>query len=226
MNTEGPLRYLQILYCLCHTSHPTPDFLPFVISHLKGFSEGDHNGLISLKAEEEFRRNEYQYREQKLREKEEMDKKEDEVWRERPNWYSSVTGERRKFIGVAPFPRVLNDVYRVNLGKGILGQYASCCVDMIRRVVKLGERGRPPPVTITKDHIEHLKNRPPFLTKVSLDFVGKASTLDSPHLKVFDKIHHVAPWEPNSNLKGIICKALKLKVRGSEERRTAGAKRQ
>jgi hypothetical protein len=171
MNTKGPLRYFQILYCLCHTSPPTSDFLPFVISHLKGFTmRGNQNGLTSLKAEEDFQKEEHEQRLAKLREKKEFDDKESELWKDRPSWYSEVTGMRKKTVAVAPPPRVLTDVYKVNIGKGIIAQYAECCTDMIHRVVKLGEKGKSPSIRINEDHIKHLQMRAPFLTKVSLDF--------------------------------------------------------
>ena len=229
MNKIGPLRYFQILYCLCHTSPPTPDFLPFVLSHLKGFTRGNQNGLSSLKAEEDFEKEEHEQvridecrriaattmsksrnhppskkvlfhpnftpnhpeatilklmqpfgdslcssqRLAKLREKKEFDDKEADIWKDRPSWYTQETGTEKKSFPVAPPPMVLTDAYKVNIGKGIIAQYANCCIDMIHRVVKLGKQGKSPPVRINEDHIKHLQRRAPLLTKVSLDFVGE-----------------------------------------------------
>ena len=33
----GPIKYMQVLYAICLTVLPTPDFLPFVKSHIRGF---------------------------------------------------------------------------------------------------------------------------------------------------------------------------------------------
>ena len=47
MPSKGPLKYLQLIYCLCNQFLPTPDFLPFVKSRLRGFTKEStqHNGL-------------------------------------------------------------------------------------------------------------------------------------------------------------------------------------
>jgi len=204
MNTDGPLRYFQVLYALCCTSPPTADFLPFVISYLKGFTKGNQNGLTSLKAREEWIRKEAEERLAKLREKEELQAKENEIWKDRPTWYSEATGRKKKKIDVAPPPKVLVNEYKVNCGSGVIAQYAECCIDMIRKVVKLAERGKPPPVRIGKTHINHLQARPPLLKGVYLDFIDQKEY-------VFNRVFHIAPWEQNARLKGLICRGLKLK---------------
>ena len=205
MNKVGALKYMQLLYAVCHTSLPTKDFFPFVIQRLKGFTMGDANGLIDSNID------------LKVEEQETRKLEEDEIARRRgsergascvrPPTSSRFARQNspRKYKGTTNVTsgrqagRRLENAYKFNIGRGIIANYANCCVDLLLRSAV---KGNPGGVKVECSHIAHILRRPPVIVRVEVEGGGRG--------RVADVDHHVAPWETNAVVKRAICGELSL----------------